>query len=147
MIDSLLQSLVHNNYLQGNMRLATQRNGVAYRVRRYLQDLHLTFGTNFLSHDEHTRHIFEYLLTNCQHLWIDLETARSTRFTIVVYERFQNRVVQDVSGASFPLPDREPVSIEPKTLSHAKPKEEPLLLYCNTDLAANGYHYEWVRSV
>ena len=125
------------------MEDATRRRNVAKRIREFLKENELVTGNAFLSHDEHTRHIIAYMLEQCEEIWIDRDISLQTRFTVVVYERFQNRRVQDVSGEAFILPDLPTVDIPPTIDSD---NEELLHLYCRTHLDGTGWHYEWLTA-
>jgi len=75
LIDSLLQSLMHANLVRSSLR-TSERDNIAVRVRQHLRHLHLTGpGHDYLSHDEHAAHIFDFLLTNERGIWTDLAEA------------------------------------------------------------------------
>ena len=76
LLDSILQSLQNSGCIRGALT-DMHRDGIARSVRRHLQENRLTTRDNFeyLSHDIHAPHLFEYLLTQCGDIWEDLQSA------------------------------------------------------------------------
>ena len=143
LIDSMLQSLMHANLIHSTVS-SEQRNAITRRVRQHLRDRGRTgVGYDYLSHDEHSRSIFEYLLLHEETIWIDRLHVHDTEITITVYDRFQGRRLVDVHGNVNELPECEPILIEATVsppINHVQ-----LFLYCCTHGDGSGYHYEWVR--
>ena len=95
LIDSLLQSLMHSKLVLPTVN-AHQRDSIAVRVRQHLRDLNRTGpGFDYLSHDEHLVHIFEFLLSQERDIWTDLNHDHDADITITVYDRFQGRRLVD----------------------------------------------------
>ena len=107
LIDSVLQSLSSAGLMRSDMP-AAERNSIAARVRKYLEDRGETRrgAYEFLGHDQHLPHIFDYLFTNCGDSWLNLHQARATEFTIIVYDRFQLRTLRAVSYTHLTLPTK-----------------------------------------
>ena len=101
LIDSLLQSLIHVNLVHSTVN-ANHRDSIAVRVRQHLRDLNRTGpGFDYLSHDEHLVHIFEFLLAEERDIWTDLNHAHDADITITVYDRFQGRRLVDRWSGQF----------------------------------------------
>ena len=77
LIDSVLLSLQASGHIIASLNLQ-QRNMAAVQVRDTLPQVRLTDATMdaYLSHDEHLPCIFESLLEECPHLWVDIVKAR-----------------------------------------------------------------------
>ena len=90
LIDSIMQSLQNSGCISRSL-LGIHRDEIALSVRTHLQLNRLTASDDFeyLSHDDHAPHIFDYLLTRWGHIWEDLQNALSCEFTIILYVRFQ----------------------------------------------------------
>ena len=92
---------------------------------------------------QHVPHIFDFVFANETDIWSDLELARHTDFTVVVYDRFQCRQLEDRDGTVNELPECEPIRIAARSFPETNYVQ--LLLYCCTHGDSSGYHYEWIR--
>ena len=94
LIDSIMQSLLHSDFLRSSVTVDV-RDEIASSVRQHLQDNGLTRNDDFdhLSHDVHSLPIIDFLLSRCESIWSDLDNAQRCGFTVIVYDRFQNRAL------------------------------------------------------
>ena len=142
--DSLLQSLMHANLVRTTLSTG-ERDCIALRVvREHLCHMNRTGpGCDYLSHDEHVGHIYDFLLSNERDIWTDLQEAHHTDITVMVYDRFQGRQLEDRDGTVNELPECEPIHLAAR--SFPETNHVQLFLYCCTHRDSSGYHYEWIR--
>ena len=149
LIDSIMQSLLHSGFLRSSVTLDV-RDEIASSVRQHLQDNGLTRNDDFdyLRHDVHVQPIIDFLLSRCESIWSDLDNAQCFGFTVIVYDRFQNRALQSIQGDVIgELPETEPVRVLPKLqfIAEHEPVFIQILLYANTHRDGTGWHYEWIQ--
>jgi len=149
--DAIMQSLQHSGFLRSTLTVGL-RNPYCYAIRKHLQDKGLTRNDvfDYLSHDLHVSHIIDFLLTpGWSSIWCNLYKAQRCEFTVIVYDRFQNRALRSIHGDVLgELPQTEPVRIRPKyrcTQYCPEVSFVQILLYANTHRDGTGWHYEWIQ--
>ena len=116
LIDSVLLSLQASGHMIPSLNMQ-QRNMTCVLVRDRLREAQLTSDAmdDYLSHEDPLNCMFEFLVMECPHLWVDIARARQLQFTIITYDRFHCRNLVDAGGdASYELPESDPVTIQPK---------------------------------
>ena len=98
-----------------------------------------------LEHDRHSQGILDYLRTLGDEFWADATLPAHLAFAIVVLDRSNRALQQDVGGGICEMVETEPVHVPAYETGQAE-ELAVVTLYCHTFLDGTGYHYDCVRA-
>ena len=90
----------------------------------------------------------DFLRRSCPHLWVDAEGVKSVDLTVVVFDRFNGRIVEGAGGVMDELAPTEPIRASPLRAGRKRTpgQEVQLQLYSHTHRDGAGWHYEWLSA-
>ena len=147
--DSLILSLRHAGFVRPDISYDERRAACSAARWHLVQEYGLSSdGNPYLAHDSHAAPIFDFLRRHCPRVWLDVQRVRTADLTIIVFDRFNGRLVTDSFGRTDELAPTEPVRVPPLAgvcRSHA-PLHVQVQLYSYTFRDGTGWHYEWLSS-